>query len=119
MSLIAIQPVSTADGKVAFRAVSADAHSEGATAGQALDALATNMGSREPGIILVQSFGGDAYFAAAKLERLQTLMDAWRSARDAGQELSAEDQAELQQLIDEEFEASAKRTNALHHAVER
>lgn len=112
MALITIHPVSSSDGKVSFRAVTSDAHSEGATAGQALDALGSQLNPAHSAIILVQSFAPDSFFDAHKTSRLQTLMEAWRSARASGHALPADEQAELQRLIDEELAASAARTSA-------
>ena len=63
--------------------------------------------------MIVQSFSPDRFFGAEQQARLAELMARWRRARDTGAELPAEEQAELDALIDEEIRASARRTAAL------
>jgi hypothetical protein len=61
----------------------------------------------------MQSFASDPCFTAEQQERLGELMNLWRSARDRGDELSSEQQAELDQLVEVELQAATARTVAL------
>ena len=51
----------------------------------------------------------DRFFDARQQQRLAELMERWRAARDAGTEPPAEEQAELEALIEEEVRASGRR----------
>lgn len=55
----------------------------------------------------------DVWFTAAQQERLAFLMERWRLARDGGEALSSDEQAELEALIDTELEAAIQRSVAL------
>jgi sarcosine oxidase gamma subunit len=86
----------------------------GRTAGEALDALTTQLGPDEAGtLVIVRNLGPDRFFTAEQRQRLEQLMARWRSARDAGQSLSAAEQSELENLIDAEVRAAAERASAL------
>lgn len=114
MVKVAILPVLTASGTVAFRAVAGDRQSEGRTAGEALDALTTQLSEDEKSaLVIVQSLRPDRFFGEGQQRRLAELMARWRDARDAGASLPAHEQAELEALIEEEVRASARRTTAL------
>ncbi len=63
-------------------------------------------------MVVVQHREPDAFFGQAKQRRLAELMNHWRDARDTGSSLSPEEQTELEQLIEAEIEASARRTAA-------
>jgi len=114
MTRVAILPVPTATGDIAYRAVAGDKSSQGKTAGEALDALTVQLPEDETGtLVIVQSLRPDRFFDADQQQRLAELMERWRAARDAGTTLPAAEQAELEALIEEEVRASAKRTAAL------
>lgn len=51
-------------------------------------------------------------------QRLQTLMARWREARDGGYTLVDAEQAELEKLIEEELNASARRAASLRAETE-
>ena len=113
MTRVAILPVPSETGKVAYHAISGDKHSQGNTAGEALDALAAQLGDEEAGtLVIVQTGRPDRFFSAAQQQRLAELMDRWRAARDADSSLSAEEQAELSALVEAELAASAARAAA-------
>jgi hypothetical protein len=57
----------------------------------------------------------DAFFAAAQIQRLADLMAKWRTARDAGVTLPADEQAELDALIQAELGAATERAAAMLH----
>ncbi len=114
MTMVAIFPVPTERGVSSYRAVAGDKHSEGGTAGAALDALTAQFSEDEAGmLVIVQTLRPDRFFDAAQQQRLADLMDRWRTARDQGKALPAEEQAELQALVEAEVRASADRTAAL------
>lgn len=109
MTKVAILPVPKGDG-VLYTAVSGDKHSQGATAGQALDALSAQLSPQQNGaVVVIQRFRPDEFFGAAQIERLTQLMALWRDARDGGRVLPAEQQAELEALVEAELRASGAR----------
>ena len=59
----------------------------------------------------------DAFFTAEQQERLQQLMSRWREARDSGNALPPEEQAELDGLVEAELRASAARAAALRREL--
>jgi hypothetical protein len=114
MRRVAILPVPTAMGALAYRAMAGDKHSEGSTAGAALDALTAQFPEDEAGmLVIVQTLRPDHFFNAAQQQRLADLMGRWRKARDQGGILPADEQAELNALVEAEVRASADRAAAL------
>jgi hypothetical protein len=114
MTTVAILPISDVNGEKSYRAIAGDRHSVGKTAGQALDALTAQLDEMEfSALLIIQSFRPDPFFSAEQQERLSELMNLWRLARDQGQELSPEQQAELNSLVEIELRASVARTAAL------
>ncbi|WP_448265875.1 hypothetical protein [Nostoc sp. DSM 114159] len=114
MTTVAILPTRDASGEKSYRAIAGDKHSVGKTAGQALDALTAQLGEIEfSALLVIQSFLPDAFFSAQQQERLSELMRLWRSARDRGQELLPEQQAQLDDLVEAELRAATARTGAL------
>jgi hypothetical protein len=93
-----------------FRAVSARNQAVGRTAGEALDALTTQLTPEDAEtLIIVRSLVPDRFFTGEQRQRLQELMARWRSARDGGNALSADEQSELENLIDVEVRAATER----------
>lgn len=114
MTTVAILPISDANGEKSYRAIAGDKHSVGKTAGQALDALTAQFDELEfSALLVIQSFHPDSFFSAEQQERLSELMELWRLARDQGLELSPEQQAELDNLVELELRAATARTAAL------
>jgi hypothetical protein len=114
MTTIAILPVTDASGEISYRAITGDKQSVGKTAGQALDALTVQLGETESiALLIIQGFRSDQFFNVAQQKRLPELMDLWRTARDRGQVLSPEQQAELDSLVEAELNAATARTAAL------
>jgi hypothetical protein len=94
-----------------YLAVAGDKKSVGKTAGQALDALAQQLSPDTAGtLVIVQSWQPDAFFSAAQQARLGELMTRWQAARDGASQLSTEEQAELESLVEVELRASELRT---------
>jgi hypothetical protein len=114
MQSVAIFPVLNADGMQGFRAVARGGQSEGRTVGEALDALHGRLTPNNGGtVVLIQPFQSDALFSAAQRQRLEILMARWRMKRDEGDALPAEEQSELQSLIDAELQAADARTQQI------
>ena len=111
MKAIAILPEGDDAHPTAFRAVTTDRKAAGRTPGEALDALTSQLGEEKAGAsVVVQLFRPDSHFTAEQRERLSTLMERWRIARDAGSALPPAEQAELEKLVEEELHGSAKRS---------
>jgi hypothetical protein len=114
MTTVAILPVSDANGEKLYRAVAGDKQSTGKTAGEALDALTAQLeGDEFSTLLIIQSFRPDWFFSAEQQQRLSDLMNLWRTARDEGQTLPPEQQAELDRLVEAELKAATARTAAL------
>jgi len=114
MTRVAILPEKLQGGEIAYRAISGNRQSIGKTAGQALDALTAVLPAEQTGtLVIVQNLRPDAFFTAEQQGRLRVLMDRWRAARDADEHLAADEQAELDALVDAEVRATAARTSAL------
>src|SRR5215207_9573299 len=114
MTRVAILAGPTNGGAPTYRAVAGGRQSAGRTAGEALDALVTQLPEGEAGtIVAVHALRPARFFSGAQQQRLPELMDRWRAARDGGGTLSAAEQAELDALAEAEVRGSADRTAAL------
>ena len=102
-----------ANGKL-WRAATDGIEAIGKTAGEALDSLTTQLGKEQDGMFIVyEQWQPDEFFTTAQQQRLSELMSRWRAARDSGKKLLADEQAELEALVDAQLEGSAKRAAAL------
>src|SRR5438309_2158184 len=118
MTKIAMVQENAGSDQITFRALTAGNQAMGRTAGEALDALTTQLPDDETAtLIIVCNLRPDRLFSAAQRQRLEQLMARWRSARDAGEALAAEEHSELRSLIDAEVHAATERAAALHHAL--
>lgn len=118
MTTVTILPISSSSGEKFYRAIAGDKQCVGKTAGQALDGLTAQLGETESNMLLViQSFRPDSFFSAEQQKRLSELMSLWRIARDRGQTLLPEQQAELDTLVEAELKAATARTAALMQQV--
>ncbi len=114
MTKVSILHIPTEKGNLSYHAVAGERQSHGRTAGEALDALTTKLSEDESGtLIIVQSLRPDRFFNAARQQRLAELMELWRTARDKGEPLPVDEQAELDLLNEVELCASADRAAAL------
>lgn len=117
---ITILPEGLGTDGVTYRAISGALQSEGKTAGEALDALAKQLNEEEAGtLVIVQNLRPDRFFTAQQQERLNELMTRWRSARDRDDTLPAEEQTELENLIETELGAATNRALAVSQEVEQ
>lgn len=97
-----------------YKAVSGQHHSSGKTVGEALDALTSQMEQPEDTtVIVVQHRQPDEFFSAVQQQRLQELMQRWRAARDTRTPFPPEEQAELDNLIQEEVRGAGLRAAAM------
>ena len=115
MTKIAILPKHSSCGARTFWAVAGNKQSTGRTAGEALDALVSQLPPDDTGtmVVLVSNPRPDQFFAAAQRERLSDLMGRWRAARDGGGSFDPAEQGELDALVKAELRGSAERTAAL------
>jgi hypothetical protein len=92
-----------------YRAVAGDKESTGRTAGEALDALTSQLAEEESGtLVIVQNRKADKFFNAAQQERLTKLM----LLRQAGTP-SAEEEQELERLVEAELNGARQRAETL------
>ncbi len=118
MTRVAVYQEDSASSDMPYRAVAVRTQAMGRTAGEALDALTAQLGNEESGtLIIVRDLRADRLFTSEQRQRIEQLMERWRSARDAGTTLSASDQAELEGLIDAEVKAATERAKALHREL--
>jgi hypothetical protein len=107
---VAILPLPTERGGIAYYGMAGEKRSRGSTAGQALDALMAQLPEAQDFLLVVlRSSRPDHFFDASQRQRLRELLDAWRKAKEAGTALLPEGQAELDALIKTEFRAAADR----------
>lgn len=97
-----------------YRALSGDQQVTSTTPGQALDTLERMLALQgqagaEGLVVIVQRFRPDVFFSAAQQQRLQTLMERFHAATAAGAALAADEQRELEQLVDAEWQAAIAR----------
>lgn len=113
MTKVAILPERSAKGDTMYRAVAGARQAVASSAGAALDALTAQLSPDESGtLVVVQNHRPDRFFTAEQQRRLEDLMSHWRLARDAGKELSQNEQAELKSLVEAEVLASGERAAA-------
>ncbi len=101
-------------------AVTAGNQAMGRTAGEALDALTSQLpdGGADT-LIIVRSLRPDQFFTAQQRQRLGQLMARWRSARDAGESITTQEKSELEGLIDAEIHAATERAASLSQELAR
>jgi hypothetical protein len=120
MTAITILPEKIGAGETTYRAVAGKRESVGRSAGEALDALTSQLSEDEAGmLVVIQNLRPDAFFTAAQQQRLEELMSRWRIARDRGDSLAAEEQVELESLVDAELDAARRRAEATVRQIER
>lgn len=90
-----------------YRAVAGDKESTGRTAGEALDALASQM-EESGAFIVIPKPKADEFFSAAQQQRLTEL-----SERRSNASLSAAEEKELENLVEAELDGARLRAEAL------
>ena len=123
MPPVEILPEPTQAGGTRYRARWGNRQAAADTPGQALDAIWESEGQEQRDasttVILFHHLGADRFFSAEQQERLGDLMEEFHHALDSGATLSEEEEAELEQLVQSELEASANRAAALAEASGR
>jgi len=118
MTTVAIIPENGQIAATSYRAIAGKRFSVGRTAGEALDALTSQLEEGEKGtLIVVQHMHSDVWFNADQRQRLQDLMARWRAARDGHVSLSPQEQEELDLLVAAELQAANDRAAALVHEI--
>ncbi len=120
MTKVAVLEENDGAHQVSFRAVTAGNQAMGRTAGEALDALTSQLpdGGADT-LIIVRSLRPDQFFTAQQRQRLGQLMARWRSARDAGESITTQEKSELEGLIDAEIHAATERAASLSQELAR
>ena len=98
--------------KRVYRAVKGQQQAEGRTPGQALDSLEKMMTTEEKvasSLVVLQRFQPDALFSESQIEHLQTLMAQFQNSINSDESFTAEEKAELEELIDAEWIAAIAR----------
>lgn len=120
MTAITILPEKLGAVETIYRALAGTRESVGRSAGEALDALTAQLGDDETGmVVIIQSLRPDAFFTAAQQHRLEELMTRWRTARDSGDSLGEQEQAELQSLVEAELDAARRRAEVAVREIQR
>jgi hypothetical protein len=92
-----------------YRAFAGDKEGAGRTAGEALDALASQLEDEASGtLVIVQRRKADEFFTAAQQTRLTELMERRRAGN-----LSPEEASELERLIAAELDGARRRAARL------
>jgi hypothetical protein len=78
-----IPPVTNDDGGKVYQAVAGKRQGNGNTPGEALDAIASQLGDSEAStLVVLQNNLPDPFFSETQRTRLALLMLKWRAARD-------------------------------------
>ncbi len=89
MTAITILPEKIGVEETTYRAVAGERESVGRSAGEALDALTSQLSDDEAGmLVVIQRLRPDAFFTAEQQQRLDDLMSRWRIARDTAGSLA-------------------------------
>lgn len=110
MTLISIIPESQSAGETVWHATAGNKESAGKTAGQALDALTSQLDWKTTGtLVIVRQMRPDRFFSSEQQQRLTELMSRWRAARDERSQLPADEEAELESLVEAEVSGAGER----------
>ena len=97
-----------------YRARAGDKESTGRTAGEALDALASQLEDEQSGtLVIVQNHKADRFFNAAQQERLTELMQLRKDSH-----LSPEEESELESLVEAELDGARRRVEQKLRPIE-
>lgn len=114
MTAISIVPAQQPGTATAWRAVANGKEAFGRTAGEALDGLTAELS--QAGVFLIyEQWQPDEFFTAEQQQRLSELLARWRLTNDSGEPLAANEQVELEQLIEVELLAAGQRAATLAH----
>jgi hypothetical protein len=115
MTKVAVFREKDGENEIGFLAMTGHNQAAGRTAGEALDALASQLSPEEADtLIIVRSLGPDRFFTGEQRQRLGELMARWRSARDEGKTLPDDEQTQLANLVESEVRAATERAAAVY-----
>jgi hypothetical protein len=114
MTKVAVYHESADSNSMSYRAVSGGNHAMRRTAGEALDALASQLPKRDAEtFVLVRNMSPDRFFSDERRRRLEELVELRREAFALKSTLSAPEEAELELLVDAEVRAATERATDL------
>ena len=114
MTKVAVYHESTDSELMPYRAVSGRNQAMGRTAGEALDALASQLPEEDAKtLVIVRNMSPDRFFSAEQRSRLEELMALRRAVIAGNSRLTEHEVSELEQLVDAELLAATKRATAL------
>jgi hypothetical protein len=114
MTKVAVYHEPTDPARMPFRAIAGRNQAQGRTAGEAPDALASQLPQDEVDtLVIVRSMSPDQFFGAEQRRRLEELIALNREAVAGNASLNAAEQAELEQVVDAELLATTARAAAL------
>ena len=114
MTKVAVYHESADPESMPYRAVAGRNLAMGRTAGEALDALASQLSQEDADtLVIVRNMSPDRFFSAEQRRRLEELMTLRREAIAGNSLLTAQEEAELEQLVDAEVQAATERATAL------
>lgn len=119
MTTVTIFPETTTADTQLWRALVGNKVSFGKTAGEALDTLTAQLSEEDSSTIVVRQMQPDRFFTAEQQQRLAALMSRWRVARDTGDSLLPDEQAELEALVEAELNGAAQRAEQLFHDLKK
>jgi len=116
MTRVAVYHESADPESMPYRAVSGRSQAMGRTPGEALDALAAQLPQEEADtLVIVRNMSPDRFFDAEQRRRLEELMALRREAIAGNSIWTAQQEAELEELVDAEVRAATERATALFH----
>ena len=114
MTKVAVYREPSDSESLPYRAVAGGSQAKGRTAGEALDALTSQLNVEESDtIVIVRSMRPDRFFNSEQRRRLEELVSLRRDALGRNSALSNEEQVELERLVDAEVQAAQARATAL------
>ncbi len=120
MPKVAVYHESADPALLPYRAVSGRNQAMGRTAGEALDALASQLPQTHfETLVIVGKMSPDQFFSAEQRSRLQELMALRGEAIAGNSSLTAREEAELEGLVDAELRAATQRAEALSHDLKQ
>ncbi len=116
MTRVAVYHESADPELMPYRAMSGRNQAMGRTAGEALDALSSQLPSKDAEtLVIARNMSPDRFFSDEQRSRLEELTALRRKAIAATSRLTAHEEAELEQLVDAELRAATKRATVLFH----
>jgi hypothetical protein len=114
MTKVAVYHESTDPESMLYRAVAGRNQAMGRTAGEALDALASQLPREATDtLVIVRNLSPDRFFNAEQRSRLEELMALRREAIAGNSPMTAQEEAELKLLVDAKVRAATERARAL------